>query len=222
MDTHRTTEVAQELNVPLPRLLRFVAGRDDVVREGNRIRLYPTAVDAALAHFGAIPRVEGLSRVETQTLVALSRRPRGLVSIRQVAKAARLSPTATTRALAKLGGQGLVTRRPTRVFDGEVTTRDIFEVDWTSTAWRVLAPALSTAVLPHAKHTRLGRRLPPRLANVFWTGDWHKVDIEASPRYVAHRILNEGRDNPEALAFLGNLPEEAVAAAVESTLEGQR
>lgn len=220
MDTHPTTEVAGELNIPLPRLLRFAADRDDVVRDGGRIRLGATAVEAARAHFGAIPKVDGLSRVETQTLVALSRRPRGLVSIRQVAKAARLSPTATSRALVKLRAAGLVTRRPTPVFDGQVTTRDVWEVDWDSQLWRSLAPRLASAELPRAKPPHLGRRLPPRLANVFWTGDWHKINPQASPRYVAHRILNEGRDDPEALAYLGNLPGDAVEAALNSTLDG--
>ena len=220
VDTRRTTEVARELNVPLPRLLRFVATRDDVVRRGNRIELRSSAVDAARAHFGVIPKVDGLSRVETQVLVALSRRPRGLVSVRQVAKAARLSPTAASRAMGKLQRAGLVTRRPTPVFDGKVVVRDVLEVDWDSPSWWPLAPLLATAELPAAKPSPLGHRLPPRLANVFWTGDWSKVDPQASPRYVAHRILNEGWDNPEALAYLGNLPGDAVAAAITSTLDG--
>lgn len=220
MDTRRTTEVARELNVPLPRLLRFASTRSDTVRAGNRIRLGASTVDAAKAHFGIIPKVEGLSRIETQALVSLSRRPRGLVSARQVAKAARLSPTTASRALAKLQAAGLVTRHPVAVFDGKVSERDVFEVAWDSPAWRRLAPLLASAELPRPKPSPLGHRLPPRLANVFWTGDWRKVDPQASPRYVAHRIVNEGRDNPEALAYLGNLPAKAVEAALDSIANG--
>jgi DNA-binding transcriptional ArsR family regulator len=215
MDTFSTVEVARELGVPLPRLLRFVSGKDGVVRVGNRIGLSAAVVGMARDRFGVIPKVPGLTRVEVQALVALSRHPRGLVSVRQVAKASRLSPTAASRAVSKLMTKGLVARHPTPVFDGKVETKDVLEVDWLSPSWREVAPLLSKAELPKAKApTTLGRRLPPRLAEVFWTGDWRKVDPSKSPRYVAQRILNEGLDNPEALAFLGNLPREAVSSAV--------
>lgn len=215
MDTQGTTKVARDLNVPLPRVLRFVAGRDDVVREGNRVRLRPSAVTAARQHFGAIPTVEGLSRVETQVLVALSRHPRGLVSGRQVAKAARVSPTAALRALVRLEDEGLVARRTKRVFDGEVVEREIYEVDWRSPHWREVAPALAAAELPVRSASHLPRRVPPRLVNVFWTGDWRTLVVPESSGSVAYRILSDGRHNPEAIAFLAELSpadlEEAVA-----------
>ena len=112
-------------------------------------------------------------------------------------------------------GKGLVVRNPTRVFDGKVVVKDVLEVNWVSPLWPAIAPILSKAQLPKAKAaTTPGKRLPSYLADVFWTGDWHKVDPSKSPRYVAQRILNEGRDNPEALAFLGNLPEDAVSGAL--------
>lgn len=217
MDFCAATEVTRELDVPLPRLLRFVAGRDDVVREGNRVRLGPSAVAAAREYFGAIPRVEGLSRVEVQVLVALSRHPRGLISARQVAKAARVSAATAVRALARLEDEGLVLRSPKRVFDGEVIDREIYEVDWRSPRWREVAPTLAAAELPARPPSHLPRRLPPRLANVFWTGDWRKLDVPESTRYVAYRILNEGRHNPEALAFLAELPPSDVEEAVTRT-----
>jgi DNA-binding Lrp family transcriptional regulator len=215
VDTYSTVEVAKELNVPLPRLLRFVSNQDGAVRVGNRVRLRSETVAAARDRFGVIPRVSGLTRFEVQALVALSRHPRGLVSVRQVAKSSRLSPTAASRAVSKLEAKGLVVRRSARVFDGKVEAKDLLEVDWSSPVWRAIAPTLSKAQLPQAKaSTTLGGRLPARLADVFWTGDWHKVDPSKSPRYVAQRILNEGRDNPEALAFLGNLPEDALSGAL--------
>ncbi len=222
MDAYPTVEVAKELGVPLPRLLRFVSGKDGATKVGSRIRLSPGTVAMARDHFGLIPKVAGLTRVETQVLVALSRRPRGLVSLRQVAKASRLSLTAASRAVSKLVSKGLVVRRPTPVFDGKVVVKDVLEVDWLSPSWREIAPILSKAELPKAKmSTTLGKRLPPRLADVFWTGDWRKVDPSKSPRYVAQRILNEGRDNPEAIAFLGNLPEEAVSSALVHMVEAR-
>jgi DNA-binding transcriptional ArsR family regulator len=220
MDTYSTVEVAKELNVPLPRLLRFVSKDGGAVRAGNRIRLRPATVAAARDRFGVIPRVDGFTRTEVQALTALSRHSRGLVSVRQVAKASRLSPTAASRAISGLESKGLVVRRPTRVFDGKVVVKDVLEVQWGSPSWWAIAPILSKAQLPKAKAAATpGKRLPARLADVFWTGDWRKVDPSKSPRYVAQRILNEGRDNPEALAFLGNLPEDAVSGALAGMAE---
>ena len=170
MDTYSTVEVARELNVPLPRLLRFVSKEGGAVRAGNRIRLRPATVAAARDRFGVIPKVDGLTRTEVQALTALSRHPRGLVSVRQVAKASRLSPTAASRAISRLESKGLVVRRPTRVFDGKVVVKDVLEVEWGSPSWWAIAPTLSKAQLPKAKAAAtLGKRLPARLADVFWT-----------------------------------------------------
>lgn len=213
MDTYRAAEVARELGAPLPRVLRHASGMPGVVRARGRVEMERSAVDALRAEMGAIPRIEGLSRVETQVLVALSRHPRGLVSVRQVALAARVSPTAAGRAVRRLVSEGLVTRRGTRVFDGEVREREVIEVDWRSGRWHRLAPTLSRAELPAPMSRPPAKRLPARLANVFWTGDWRKVDVTRSPAYVARRILEEGRRSPEAIAFLGDLPHDAVETA---------
>ena len=110
MDTHESaTDVARALNVKLPRLHRHASGRN-VRTDGHRLVLGQSAVAALRERLGVLPPVEGLTRAQVQALVALSRRPRGLVSVRQVAKAARLSPTAASRALAKLMSLGLATR----------------------------------------------------------------------------------------------------------------
>lgn len=216
MDTHGSVKVAERLNVPLPRLLRAVEGREDVSRdERGRVRLTPSAVEYLLGRFGIIPKVEGLSRIETQVLVALSRHPRGLISIRQVAKAARVSPTAATNALITLLDRGYVVCLRRKVFDGQVSERDTYEVDWRSPRWRDVAPLVSAAVLPTPRPPGRSRhRLPPRLANVFWTGDWRQVDLETSPTYVVDRVLDEGRHSPEAISFLAELPEDAVRRRV--------
>ena len=120
MDAHESaTDVARALNVKLPRLHRHASGRN-VRTDGHRLVLGQSAVAALRERLGVLPPVEGLTRAQVQALVALSRRPRGLVSVRQVAKAARLSPTAASRALAKLMSLGLATRTTEKLFDSKV------------------------------------------------------------------------------------------------------
>lgn len=220
MDTLSSTAVARELGISLPTLHRAVRALGKVhLDDRGRLRVDAGQAEKLRRRFGVIPRVRGLTRTETQTLVALSRHPRGLVSVRQVAAAARLSPTAAGRALTTLGSEGLIGRRRTRLFDGEVVDRDVFVVDWRSPAWRAVAPTISRAVLPEPPPRRCEhRRLPPRLAATFWTGDWRALDVRAHPKAVAHRILNEGRSDPEAISWLGELPESAVRQAVEEGL----
>ena len=215
MDRYQSaTDVARALNVNLPRLHRHVRGRNDVRADGHRLVLGQSAVAALRERLGVVLPVEGLTRAQVQALVALSRHPRGLVSVRQVAKAARLSPTAASRALAKLLSLGLVTRTTEKLFDGEVVEREVLEVDWRSERWRETAPLLARAELPQRPSSRLPKRLPPRLANVFWTGDWRRLDVPTSAEHVARRILVEGRHNPEAVAYLGELPAGAVERAL--------
>lgn len=85
MDTIPAPKVAAQLGVTLPRLHRFLASQPGVSRNGTQILVNEETRQAAINRFGIIPRVEGLTRTETQVLVALSIRPRGLVSARQVA-----------------------------------------------------------------------------------------------------------------------------------------
>ena len=60
------------------------------------------------SELGVVPSVDGLSRVETQVLAALARAPRGLASVRAVARRAVVSPTAAAGALDSLAERGLV------------------------------------------------------------------------------------------------------------------
>lgn len=216
MDTISAPKVAAQLGVTLPRLHRFLASQPGVSRNGNRILVHEETRQAAINRFGIIPRVEGLTRTETQVLVALSRRPRGLVSARQVASAARVSPTGASHALARLQQAGYVTVDDTTIFDGHVRLQPVYKVSWGSPVWRKVAPQLAGAVLPAAPAKATPRRVPARLANVFWTGDTTSIDVTRHPAYTARRIINEGRHHPEGLAFLGNLPSDAVRQALET------
>lgn len=199
----------------MPRLHRFLNGKPGVVKAGSRFLIPPEVRAAAERQFGVIRRIDGLTRTETQVLVALSRRPRGLVSARQVASAARVSPTAASRALVSLERAGYVTAVETKLFDGDVVVRPVHQVRWESPKWQAAAPLLADAILPDPQPEAAPKRVPARLANVFWTGDASSLDLRRHPGYAARRIVNEGRHKPEALSFLGRLPADDVRHALK-------
>ena len=174
-----TASLAAELGTNLPRLHRAARDVPGVKVVSGRYWLSPELADKLRRQLGAIPKVQGLSRPEVQVLTALSRHPRGLVSVRQVAAAARLSPTAASRALTGLKAKRLVCTTEPVVFDGTAVRRTVWEVNWGSAQWLSVASTVGRAVLP-ARHERARRscRLPARLASTFWTGAWRKVDLK--------------------------------------------
>ena len=216
MDTQGTTQIAQELGISLPRLHRAVRGHPGVsYNRRHHVRLNANAVEYLRNQVGVIPEVSGLTRTETQVLVALSRHPRGLVSIRQVARASGVSPTSAAHAIATLKSQHLVRQEPVLLFDGEVIERKVFTIEWGTKAWLAVAPLIARAVLPKQQINATSRHLPPRLASTFWTGNWRNIDVSIDALAVAERILDEGRFDPEAIAYLGTLPIEVLESAIE-------
>jgi len=164
-----------------------------------------------------VPEIDGLSTEETQVLIALSRHPFGLISLEECAKAARVSPFSAQHAVAKLILIKLVEYKKVRLFDGSVQYRDVISVIWHSPAWQEIRSHLATAVLPPpGQPPQIPEKIPPRLGTTFWSGDWRNLDIQAHPTFVAYRILTDGINDPEALAFLGLLPPSAVEEALDS------
>lgn len=209
-----TAKLAAELGTNLPRLHRAVRDEPGVEVVGGRYWLNPELADKVRQQLGVIPRAKGLSRSEVQVLTALSRHPRGLVSVRQVGSAARVSPTAASKALTGLKAKRLVCTTEPVVFDGKALRRTVWEVNWGSPQWLSVAPTIGRAVLPaRRERARRSSRLPARLALTFWTGDWRKVDLAKDAPYVARRICEEGRRDPEAIAFLAELPANVLAEA---------
>lgn len=213
MDSLLTTgQLAQRLATTIPRIHRAVkaglivpAGRD------ARGRLYfdRDAERVLRQRWGSIPRVDDLSRSEVRVLAALDRRPNGLRTVRAVARAAGLSPTAASHALESLRGQGLVRHRRVLVPEGEVREVDNWSIAWQAPQWHQIAPAIRRIdLLEPPPPPRRPRRLPKRLGHLFWDVNISSVDPNRSADFVIARILEFG--DPRALAWLvQSMPPEA-------------
>lgn len=108
LDTHSAAAVARILGTSTPRVLRAIRRlRLPVARSPSGTSAITAAqLDALRAELGE-PIVVGLTRVQTRVLAALARSPRGLASIRSVARRAGVSPSAAGRALNDLTPAGL-------------------------------------------------------------------------------------------------------------------
>ena len=110
--------------------------------------------------------VDGLTRSEAVVLAELARRPRGLASRREVARACSISPTTASKAIGGLIASGLVTETPTVLPLGIATTVDLLRANAAHPRWSALLPQLRK-VIPAAQG-RTTDRLPARLRHAFW------------------------------------------------------
>src|ERR1700733_10105244 len=103
MDTYTLAAAARALGTSAPRGRRafLLLGMPVERATSGAFLLTSRQVDELARELGVTPPVPGLSRVEVQLLAALSRSPRGVASIREAARRAGVSPTATARALAR-------------------------------------------------------------------------------------------------------------------------
>ncbi len=162
--------------------LRF--GRDDVAMLRREV--------------GVTVPITGLSRSQVQVLAALARAPLGLRSGRAVARAAGLSPTAAMRALDDLLDLELCEVRRETVAEGRARVADIVYADLTHPRWPELAPKLA-GVRPREVPRPAARRVPARLAHVFWNAPVREIDLTEHGPYVARRVLLDG--DTQALAW---------------------
>ncbi|HEV8650013.1 MAG TPA: helix-turn-helix domain-containing protein [Actinomycetes bacterium] len=209
--------MARLLGTSVPRVLRAARhGLVPVARRGNRALFDADAVERLRHRWGVVPRIQGLRREDTLALAALGRRPFGLRSARALARATGLSPTAAGRALERLAAAGYVERRLVRVVEGRVRDVPVWMVRWQSPEWLAVAATVSTAVLPQRPRTDpLPRRVPARLAHVFWNEDLARLDVERDAVLIAGRILRA--DDPEATAWMSQtLPRDAIERASRS------
>jgi DNA-binding transcriptional ArsR family regulator len=179
---------------------------------GNRTMFDLHAVEELRQRWGWAPPVPGLRREDVMALAALGRHPLGVASVRALARASGLSPTAAGRALRSLAEAGYVERRAIRVVEGRVRERPIWTVRFGSPEWLAVAARVSTTVLPHRPAGDPARRVPRRLGHLFWNEDLGRLGLDRNATLVAGRILRS--EDPEALAWMQEaMPADAIEAA---------
>ena len=154
------------------------------------MRLSEQQLEELRDELGVVPRVEGLSRVETRVLAALARAPRGLVSVRAVARRAGVSPTAAGAAVDSLSRRGLVRKEREWVASGRVRELELIRAEVTAADWPELAPKLAAVALPTGPTEPRPTRLPSRLAHLFWNADPRRIDVPTHGGYLAERLLS--------------------------------
>jgi DNA-binding transcriptional ArsR family regulator len=206
-------EAAQLLGTSVPRVLRAARhGRVRTVSRGNRTMFDAHAVDTLRRRWGWAPALPGLRREEVLALAALSRHPLGLASVRALARASGLSPTAAGRALRRLTEAGHAERQPIRVVEGRVRDRSVWTVRFGSPEWLAVAARVGTAVLPRRRAADPPQRVPRRLGHLFWNEDLGRLTVDRNATLIAGRILRA--EDPEALAWMYEaLPGDAIEAA---------
>src|SRR3990170_789980 len=192
MDTISASEAARRLGTSVPRVRRAIdrLGLDVNGRRGGRVLLSESQLERLRSELGVVPSIDGLSRVETQVLAALARAPRGLATMRAVARRAGVSPTAAGRAVRSLAARGLVRREREWVAAGRAREVELVRANVGAPGWASLAPRLSAVRLPAGCEPRRPSRLPARLRHLFWNADPSRLDLRAHGGYVAERPLS--------------------------------
>lgn len=192
MDGVSASEGARRLKTSLPRLLRAIdrLGLDVDRGRGGRVRLGMAQLERLRAELGVVPPVEGLSRVETHVLAALARAPRGLASVRAVARRASVSPTAAAEAVRSLAERGLICRERSWVAAGRAREIELLRANVISPEWPSLAERLAAVRLPAVREAPRPTRLPARLRHLFWNADPDRLDLLEHGGYIAERLLS--------------------------------
>lgn len=207
MDTYSLAAAARALGTSTPRVRRAVdrLGMPVERTTSGVFKLTSQQVDELASELGVTPPVHSLSPVETRVLAALSRSPRGVASVREVARRAGVSPTAAARALARLASDGLVTRTPMMLARGHATEVTVYQVGFGSPHWLALAPLIARVVLPTRPAGPQARRVPPHLQHLFWNVAPAQLDVTSSAPFIARRLITTF--DPDGLAWgTANLP----------------
>jgi DNA-binding Lrp family transcriptional regulator len=210
MDTHSLAAAARALGTSAPRVRRAVdrLGMPVERAASGAFRLTSSQVDDLARELGGAPPVPGLSRVEVRVLAALSRSPRGVASVREAARRAEVSPTATARALARLSSEGLIARTPMMVARGRAGEATVYRVRFGSRGWLALAPVIARVRVqarPGGAHVK---RVPPHLLHLFWNAAPAQLDVATSGPFIARRLITSF--DPDGLAWGAvNLPASA-------------
>jgi predicted transcriptional regulator len=210
MDTYSLTAAARMLRTTVPRVRRAVdrlgieAGRSS----SGAFLLTQSQVDELASVLGIMPLVPGLSPTEARVLAALSRSPRGVASVREAARRAGTSPTATARAIDRLTSVGLIVQTHAMLARGRATEARVYQVPFAAPQWLALAPAIAQVQLPAGLEHGHATRVPPHLLHLFWNVAPAQLDVASSAPFIARRLISSF--DPDGLAWGSrNLPASA-------------
>lgn len=225
MDTYSLAATARALGTSAPRVRRAVdrLGMPVERAASGAFLLTSRQVDELACELGVTPTVPGLSQVEIRVLAALSRSPRGVASVREAARRAGVSPTATARALARLDSEGLITRTPLMIAQGHAVEATVYRVRFGSPRWLALAPVIARVRVPGRSKRPHVKRVPPHLLHLFWNVAPAQLDVATSGPFIARRLITSF--DPDGLAWgIANLPASAWehAAATRGLEPAQR
>ena len=182
MDTYSLAAAARKLGTSSPRVRRAMDRLGlPVERDSSGVfHLTKQQVGELARELGATPPVPGMTRTDAQVLAALSRSPRGVSSVREVARRAGVSPTAAGRALGRLTAQGLITQTPMMLARGHASEGTVYQVRFGSEEWLALAPAIAKIRLPDRSDRPRAKRVPPHLLHLFWNTTHAQLDVATS------------------------------------------
>lgn len=210
MDTYSLAAAARVLRTSAPRVRRAIDRLGTRVERSDSgvFRLTQSQVDELSIVLGVTPSLPGLSPTEARVLAALSRSPRGVASVREAARRAGASPTATARALASLTSAGLITQTQAVLARGRAKQATVYQVPFASPGWLALAPAVARVQLPARLERAHATRVPPHLLHLFWNVAPAQLDVATSAPFIARRLITSF--DPDGLAWGGrNLPASA-------------
>ena len=128
--------------------------------------------------------------------------------MREAARRAGTSPTATARALASLTSASLITRTSAMLAQGRATEATLYQVPFASPGWLALAPAIARVQLPDRRERAHPKRVPPHLLHLFWNVAPGQLEVAGSAPFIARRLI--ASFDPDGLAWGSrNLPASA-------------
>lgn len=181
--------LARDLNTSRPRVARAIKRLGiDARTAAGRLALTPAQVRRVRQELGTVPAVDGLTRTEILVLAALRSAPLGLASRRAVARRARISPAAASRALDRLARRGLVGVQSRMIAAGRAQEAAIWQAELADPTWSELDPILDRVEISAQPDPDPGR-VPRRLRHLFWNTAAAQLEVAAAGAYIARRLL---------------------------------
>jgi excisionase family DNA binding protein len=217
MDSSLTIgEVAARLGVSTPTVRRAAraAGIQPLRTEGGHRRFSDDDVDMLVAQLGVTPVIDDLSRTAVRVLAALARHPVGLRSVRAVARAAGVSPTAAGRALDRLIARRLAVAERGTVAEGAARVVTVYRLR-IGPEWFTIADRVATAVLQHRTRDERPQRVPRRFWHLFWNADPAALTIAGDADYIAARMIRSPDLAARSWAFV-HLPRASIVRLLDA------